>query len=51
MSDFEQADAMVVGAGERAATMSEQFALDERFGERAAVDGDHRFVGARTLIM
>ena len=35
---FEQADAVLVGAGERALAMAEQLAFDQRLGQRAAVD-------------
>jgi len=37
----------VLGAGERALLVSEQFALNERFGERAAVDHHHGLKRAR----
>ncbi len=39
---LEQARTVVDGARERAARMPEQFALEEGFGDRAAVDGDER---------
>ena len=42
VGDFEQADAMLVGPGERAFAMAEQLAFDQRFGQRAAVDRHER---------
>ena len=44
---FELALLAVLGAGERALLVSEQFALNERFGERAAVDHHHGVEAAR----
>ena len=35
------------GAGERALLVAEQLGLEQRFGNRGAVDGDERAVGAR----
>ena len=48
---FEQADAVLVGAGERAFAMAEQLAFDERLGQGAAVDRDERLVGPRALVV
>ena len=39
------------GAGECAALVAEQLALDDRFGQRAAVDGHERPVGAQARAM
>ena len=39
---FERAAAQAIGAGERAALVAEQLALDELLGQRRAVDGDER---------
>ena len=51
VGDFEQADAMFVGAGEAAFAMAEQFAFDQAFGQCAAVDGHERLFGAVALIV
>ena len=51
VSHFEQADAMVVGAGERAFAMAEQLAFDQRLGQCAAVDRDERLLAAEALLM
>jgi len=51
MRDFEQAHAMLVGAGERTFAVPEQFAFDQRFGQSAAVDGDKRLVGPQALLV
>jgi hypothetical protein len=40
MRGFDDADAVAYGAGERTTRVAEEFALEERFGERTAVDGD-----------
>ena len=48
---FKQADAMLVGAGEGASAMAEQFALDEVLRQGAAIDGDERHVGPRALVV
>ena len=42
VGDFEQALVLAIRAGKRAAAMPEQFAFDQVFGERPAVDGDER---------
>ena len=44
--DLEAADAALEGARERAALVAEELALDERAGERGAVDRDERTVAA-----
>ena len=46
VGDFEQADAVLVGAGEAAFAMAEQFAFDQTFRQRAAVDGDEGHFGS-----
>src|SRR5262249_11516459 len=46
---FEDASARVRRAGERAALVAEELALDQARGDRAAVDGDERAVRARRL--
>ena len=43
---LELADALPVGAGERALLVAEQFALEQRLGDRGAVDRQERLVGA-----
>jgi hypothetical protein len=45
----EQAASCAVGAGERALGVSEELALEERLGDRAAVDRDERLVATRRL--
>ena len=40
-----------VGAGERAARVAEQLALEQGLGDGAAVDGDERPGGARRLVV
>ena len=47
---FERADAIAIGAGERAAHVTEELALDEVRRDRAAVDDDERLVGARAAL-
>ena len=44
---FEEADAAAFGVGEGAAFVAEEFGFGEGVGERGAVDGDERTVGAR----
>ena len=44
---LEAPDAALVGAGERALLVPEQLALEERLGERGAVQRDERLLGAR----
>ena len=51
VGDFEQPGAGGIGAGERAAAVSEEFAFDEIFGEGAAVDRDHRSIRAEAGVM
>ena len=51
VGDFEQPDAVFVGAGERPFAMAEQLALDQRFGQGAAVDGHERLSRAQALIV
>lgn len=48
LGGLEQADARLLGVGERTALMSEEFGFGERFGKRGAVDFDERTVGARS---
>jgi hypothetical protein len=48
---LELADALVGRAGERAFLVTEQDALDEVFGDRAAVDGHERLAGALALAL
>jgi hypothetical protein len=43
---LERALDLLERAGEGAALVAEERGFDERFGERGAVDGDERFVGA-----
>ena len=45
----EDAGLVAVGPGERTFAMAEQLALDQVFGEGAAVDGDERAIGAFAL--
>ena len=40
-----------VRAGERALDVAEQLGLEQRLGDRAAVDGDERLVGARRQVV
>lgn len=40
-----------VRAGKSAFSVSEKFGFEQRFGERAAVDGDERFIAARRVLM
>ena len=42
---------MLVGPGERALAMAEQLALDQRLGQRPAVDRDERLVGPQAVLM
>ena len=47
LGHFEAAGAALGGAGEGALFVAEQFAFDQRFGQRGAVDGDERPLPAR----
>ena len=47
---FEEADLALVGAGERAALVAEQLALEQRLGQRRAVELDQRLVAAARLV-
>ena len=40
-----------MGVGEGPFFVSEQFALEERLGDRSAVDGDERFIAPFALIV
>ena len=51
VGDFEETGAVCIGAGEGAASVSEEFAFDEVFGDGAAVDGDEGFVATFALFM
>ncbi len=48
---LEQADPVLRSARERAARVAEELALEERLGDRAAVDGDERPRGAGGLVV
>ena len=48
---LEAADAPGVGAGERAALVAEELALEQRLGDRGAVDRDERLVGALAVLV
>ncbi len=48
---FEQADAMLVRAGEGALAMPEQLAFDQALGQGAAVDHDEGHINAQALIV
>ena len=43
---FEAANAPLIGTGESALLVPEQFAFQQRRGQRGAMDGDHRLSGA-----
>ena len=47
VGDFEQAALVLVGSGESALQIAEQFALEQRLGKGSAVDGDEGVGGAR----
>ena len=47
VGDFEQAALVLVGSGERALQIAEQFAFEQRLGKRSAVHGDEGVGGAR----
>src|SRR5262249_32641634 len=47
---FDRAESIAVGAGERAANVAEELALDDVRADRAAVDDDERFVCAVTAL-
>ena len=51
VGNFKQADAVLIGAGERTLAVAEQLAFDERFRQRAAIDRDKRLAGARALVV
>ncbi len=46
VGDFEQAAFVLIGAGERALNVAEEFAFEQRLWKCAAVDGDERLSGA-----
>ena len=46
VGDFEQAALVLVGAGEGAFDVAEQFAFEQSLGKRATVDGDERLAGS-----
>src|SRR6185436_15088668 len=48
---LELADATPLGAGERAALVAEQLALEEVFGDRGAVQREERRVRARAVLV
>src|SRR6185437_17060324 len=48
---LEEADLLVARAREGAALVAEQLGFDELLGQRRAVDGDERLVGARPVEM
>ncbi len=48
---LEAADAPQFRAGERAALVAEQFAFEQRFGNRRAVDGDERRLRAVAVLV
>jgi len=48
---FEQSHPRRIGTGKGPAAMPEEFAFDEIFGERAAVHGEKRLVGAKALLV
>src|SRR5690606_2455518 len=48
---LEEAGPITVRAGERAAHVTEQLGLEQVLGDRAAVDGDERLVGAVALVV
>src|SRR5581483_12351863 len=48
---FQQAAPKGVGAGERALDVAEQFALEQRVRDRAAVDGDEWTCGSVAVIV
>ena len=51
LGDFDLAERLLRGAGERALLVAEQFALEQRLGNRRAVDGDEARVLAAALRM
>ena len=51
LGDFEEAGLVAHGAGESTAHVPEEFGLQQRFGQRGAVDGHERPAGARALIV
>ena len=51
IGELETAGAPIGGAGERAALVPEDLALEQRFRDRRAVDRDKRRVGARAELM
>ena len=48
---LKKAVAIAFGAGERALLVAEELALHQILGNRSAVDGDERQLGARSLEM
>ena len=50
-ADFEQSDAILGRAGERAANVAEQLGLEQVLGHGAAVDRHERPAGARRLVV
>ena len=51
MGLLELADAAAVGAGEGAAFVAEQLALQQRFGDGGAVDGQERRGGPAAVVV
>ena len=51
MGGFEAAGAVVDCAGECAAYMAEEFAFEQAFAERPAVDADERAIAALAQLM
>ena len=51
MGEAEQSRAVAIGAGVRAASATEQFRVEQRVGQRGAIDGDEGAVAPATLAM
>jgi len=51
MGQFKAALALRDGARERAFLVAEQFAFNDRFGERGAIDAYERFAGAQAIVV
>src|SRR5260370_34052591 len=49
--NFEKAFLVVDGAGERAFLMAEEFAFEERFGQRGTIKGEKQTVSARAVLV
>src|SRR5260370_37700518 len=49
--NFEKAFLVVDGAGERAFLMAEEFAFEERFGQRGAIKGEKQTVSALAVLV